>query len=468
MARRQRGILLLLLGSQFMLAVDFSILNVAIPVIGAGLGFTLDSLQWIATAFAVTAAGFTLLFGRVADLVGRRRIFLAGIGLLTAASLLGGLAGSPQILIAARVLQGLATAMAAPAALSLLTTAFPEGPLRARALGLNGALLSTGFTIGAVLGGLLADLLSWRWAFLINLPVGLAILCLTPLLIGESRGVRGSRLDVPGAITVSAGLIALVYGVSAAGHRSWTDPTALVAMAAGAALLTLFWQIELRAAAPLAPVRILRRPTVVWGNFGGFVTFSMESAAVFLMTLYLQQVLGFSPLATGVSFAALGIAAFLGGLCAPRLIARRGSRSTLLAALVVQCGATVVLLLAGQEQAGLLLVLAALAVGGFGHLCAIVGYLVTATSGLPDSEQGLATGLTALTQQVAIAIGTPLMSAVATARIHSQAATHTAGEAVLGGVRLALLADAGIVAVGALLIAVFLRPASGPPAAPHR
>lgn len=184
---RQRLVLVVLLAAQFMLAVDFSILNVALPVIGQGLGFSLGNLQWIATSFALCAAGFTLLFGRVADLLGRRRVFLTGLAVLAVASLAGGLATGPEVLLAARVAQGLATAAVTPAGLALLTTAFPEGPLRDRALGLNGALMSAGFTSGAVLGGLLTDLLSWRWAFFVNVPVALAVLLVAPRLIAESR-----------------------------------------------------------------------------------------------------------------------------------------------------------------------------------------------------------------------------------------------------------------------------------------
>ncbi|MFF3987745.1 MFS transporter, partial [Streptomyces sp. NPDC001797] len=180
LSSRMRLTLVVLLVAQFMLAVDFSILNVALPVIGRGLGFSLGNLQWIATAFALCAAGFTLLFGRVADLFGRRRVFLGGLAVLGLASLAGGLATGPEVLIVARVLQGLATAAVTPAGLSLLTTSFPEGPLRQKALGLNGALMSAGFTTGAVLGGVLTDLLSWRWSFFINVPVAAAVLVIAP------------------------------------------------------------------------------------------------------------------------------------------------------------------------------------------------------------------------------------------------------------------------------------------------
>ncbi|WP_329518985.1 MFS transporter [Spirillospora sp. NBC_01491] len=451
MTSRHKLILTLLLGAQFMLAIDFSILNVAMPVVGEGLGFGLGGLQWIATAFALPAAGFTLLFGRVADLFGRRRMLLAGMALLALGSLLGGLATSPAVLLAGRVMQGLATAMATPAALSLLTTSFPEGRLRTRALGLSGALMSAGFTVGAVLGGVLTDLLSWRWAFLVNVPVAVLILVVTPVLVGESRAARRGRLDVPGAVTVTGGLLALVYGITAAGERGWGSPLALGTLAAAVALLVAFVLVERRAPAPLAPLRVLTKRTVTWGNIGGLVAFATETSLVFLMTLYLQQVLGFSPLTTGLALGVLGAGTFAGGVAAPRIMARAGGRWTLAGGLVLQAAATAALLGLGESRGGLGLMLAATAIGGFGNLVAIVAFMGTATSGLPDGEQGLATGLATMTQQVAITVGIPVMSAVATAR---------AG--VLDGIHTATLVNAGLALAGAALIAVFLRaPRSG-------
>ncbi|MEV6007180.1 MFS transporter [Streptomyces sp. NPDC051976] len=447
---RQRLVLVLLLGSQFMLAVDFSILNVALPDIGRGLGFSLANLQWISTAMMLPSAGFTLLFGRLADLAGRRSMLLAGMALLAAGSLAGGLATGPAMMIAARVAQGLAAALATPAALSLLTTSLPEGPLRDKALGLNGTLMSAGFTIGAIFGGVLTDLLSWRWAFFVNVPVAVAVIVAAPAVIPESRGKR-TRLDLPGAVTVTGGLLTLVYGVTTAGRLGWTDPSALGWLAAAVALLTAFWRIELRAQAPLAPVRVLTRPTVTWGNLGGLVTFAMESSLIFLLTLYMQQVLGYSPLRTGLSFCGIGLAAFVGGLLAPRLIGRFGTRAVLTCGLLLQGVATGALFLLGDGgNAAMTVLLAASSAGAFGHISAIVGYMVTATSGLPDAEQGLATGLTSMTQQVGVTLGIPVLSAVATTRAHATGS-------VLSGVHTALLADAVVVLAGAVLVGTGLR-----------
>ncbi|MER8028419.1 MFS transporter [Streptomyces bauhiniae] len=442
---RLRLTLVLLLAAQFMLAVDFSILNVALPVIGQGLGFPLARLQWIGTSFALCAAGFTLLFGRVADLFGRRRIFLGGLAVLAVASLAGGLATSPEVLLAARVLQGLATAAVTPAGLSLMTTSFPEGPLRDKALGLNGALMSAGFTTGAILGGVLTDLLSWRWAFFINVPVALAVLLLAPAVVAESRPAQRPRLDIPGALTVTLGLLAVVLGLTQAGEHGWTSPAALLPLAAGAALLLAFHAVERRASAPLVPLGVLRKPTVAWGNIVGLLAFLTETSLVFLLTLYLQEVLGFSPLAAGLAFGVLGVGTVVGGSAAPRVIGRLGTRRTLIVGGLVQAVSTAALLGLGEGNGSITLLLIATFTGGVGNMLVIVGFMVTATSGLADHEQGLATGLATMTQQIGITMGAPVMSAIATA-----AMPDTTAPAVLTGLKTAIAVNAALVLLGVL------------------
>ncbi|MFF0461819.1 MFS transporter [Streptomyces mexicanus] len=449
---RLKVVLAVLLVAQFMLAVDFSILNVALPEIGDSLGFSLANLQWIATAFALCAAGFTLFFGRIGDLVGRKRIFLAGLAVLGAASLLGGLATSPTVLIVARVAQGLATAAVTPAGLSLLTTSFPEGPLREKALGLNGALMSAGFTTGAILGGILTDLLSWRWSFFINVPVALAVLLVAPAVIKESRPETRPRLDLPGALSVTLGLLGIVYGLTQAGEHGWTYGPALAALLAGAALLALFSFVERKVAEPLVPLRVLRRRTVAWGNIIGLLAFVTETSLVYLLTLYLQKTLGFSALTAGVSFGVLGLGTVAGGMLAPKVIARTSTLTALVAGGLIQTVFTAVLLLLGDSTAWMGLLLPATFFGGVGNMLVIVGFMVTATSGLPDREQGLATGLATMSQQIGITMGTPIMSTVVTAT----AGVATAG-AVLHGVTVAIAVNAALVLLGVLIAAVFLR-----------
>ncbi|WP_151772510.1 MFS transporter [Streptomyces abyssomicinicus] len=447
---RERLALLVLLTASFTLAVDFSILNVALPRIGADLGFALADLQWIATSFALCAAGFTLFFGRCADLYGRRRQFLAGIALLGVASLAGGLAQEPWLLLAARVAQGIATAAVTPAALSLLTTAFPEGPSRERALGLNGALMAAGFTTGAVLGGLLTDLISWRWAFFVNVIVAVVVLAVAPAVLREGRAAERPQLDLPGAVTVTLALIAGVFGLTRAGEGSWSDPAAWGSLAAAAVLLALFLRIESRVRRPLLPPRLLARRSVGWGNLAGMLAFATETSLVFLLTLYLQEVRGFTPLQAGLTFAVLGAGTVAGGMAGPRVIARLGGKRTVVAGFAVQAAATAPLLLLGHLPGWLAVLLVAAFMGGAANLVAIVGYMVTATSGLPDAEQGVATGLATMSQQVGITLGTPVMSTV----VALAAAGSAAG--VERGVMAAVAVDALLCAGAAVLFGLVL------------
>lgn len=435
---RQRLILLVLLGAAFVFAADYSILNVALPQVGAGVGLGMTGMPWIVSAYTLPAAGFMLLFGRLADLFGRRRLFLSGMVLLAGASLLGGFASNPEMLLAARALQGASTAMAVPAGLSLITTTFSEGAMRDRALGLNGAILSGGFTVGALVGGALVSLLSWRAAFFINVPVAVAILLVTPLLITESKVPNRVKLDLPGAVTVTGGLLAVVYAVIEKN---------LVSAVVGVLLLAVFWMIEVRSPAPLAPVRFLKRPTVKWGNYAGLVIFSMETGMIFLMTLYLQNVLGLSPVATGLIFGVPGLAAVAAGPIAGRIIGGFGGRKVLTVGLTLQGLTILPLVFLGADRLALAVLIPALFIGFFVHVTCIVAYTVIGTSGLPNEEQGLATGLTSMTQQVALTVGAPIMVSIA--------ATQSVG---LTGTRLALGVNVAVTLASVVVIWFGLRP----------
>jgi len=421
MRARQRLIIVLLLSANFMLSADFSILNIALPVVGEAVGLDVHSLPWVTTAFALPAAGLSLLFGRLGDLYGRRRIFLTGLTLLAAASLLGGVSTGPAMLLTARALQGMAAAMTAPAALSLLITTFSDERQRARVLGLNGSLLSGGFTFGALAGGTLVGVLSWRWAFLINVPVALMILVLTLIVVPPARSTEGVRLDVPGAASVTLGLLTLVFGIT---ERS------LFAVVVGLILLALFVLIERRAKAPLVAIGMLTLPSVRWGNLAALTIFSMEAGLVFLITLYLQEVLHLGPLITGLIFGVPGLASVVAGVIAGRIIGRRGAHIVLLAALLVQGGMTLPLILLGTQATWLWLLVPALFGSFFGHITAVVAATVTATSEVPDADKGLATGLITTSQRVAVTIGIPVLGAVMAARSD-----------LLAGIRLALVAD---------------------------
>jgi len=375
----------------------------------------------VATAFALPAAGLSLLFGRLGDIYGRRRMFVGGLTLLAVASFLGGVATGPTLLLGARALQGIATAMTAPAALALLITAFADERQRARVLGLNGTLLSGGFTVGALAGGMLVGVLSWRWAFLINVPFALVILALTPFVVPAGKSPESVRLDIPGAASVTLGLLAVVYGII-----EWFVPSLI----AGAILLALFFWIERGAAAPLVAIEMLARPSVRWGNIAALTIFSMEAGLVFLMTLYLQDVLHFGPLMTGLVFGVPGLASVAAGVVAGRIIARRGARPVLLAALLVQGGLTAPLIPLGTEPSWLWLLVPALFVGFLGHITAVVAATVIATSDVADADAGLATGLVTTSQRVAVTVGIPLLGTVMVMRAD-----------LLPGIHLALVVD---------------------------
>ncbi|EWS80180.1 MFS transporter [Brachybacterium phenoliresistens] len=437
-----------LLTANLTLAIDFSILTVALPHIGRELGFATAALPWIVTSFALCAAGFTLFFGRVADLFGRRRLFLAGMVLLGASSLLGGLAAGPVLLIAARIGQGLATAMVTPAALALMTTMFPEGPARSRALGLNGALMAAGFTAGAVLGGLLTGAVSWRWAFFLNVAVALLAVLVGPRVLHEPERAPRTRVDAAGAVTVTATLLALVLGVDLAGRSGWDDPAAAGLILLALVLGAVFVLVETRAAAPLVDLALLRRRTVAGGNLAGLLAFATETALVFLLTLHLQEILGFSAVAAGLILGVLGLGTVIGGLLAPRVICRIGAPATIVLGLLTQGAATAPLALLPASRGWLAALVLLAFLGGAANLVAIVGSVVTATSAVPGSQQGLATGLVTMNQQVGIALGTPVLAAVATA---------VAATSLLGGLRLAIGVDALLCLLAAVLAAVLLR-----------
>lgn len=447
---REYVALAVLLTASFTLSVDFSILNVALPQIGADVGLGLADYQWISTAFAVCAAGFTLLFGRCADLFGRRRQFLLGIALLGVASLAGGLADEPWLLLLARVAQGIATAAVTPAALSLLTTSFPEGALRDRALGLNGAVMAAGFTTGAVLGGVITDLVSWRWAFFLNVVVAAVVLAAGPAVLREARSEHRPRLDVPGALTVTLALLAGIYGLTQAGAHSWGDVRSWGALAFAAVMVLAFLATERTVTQPLVPLRILARRTTGWGNAAGIIAFATETSVVFLLTLYLQHVRGYSALQAGLTLAALGVGTVIGGVVAPRVIGRVGGKRAIVAGLLVQAFATLPLVFLGDSQRWLLVLLLTTFVGGVANLIAIVGFMVTATSGLPDEEQGLATGLATMSQQVGITLGIPIMSAIATAAGAADAA-H-----VVDGITTALAVNVAICVAAAAVVGIAL------------
>lgn len=452
MSTRAKLVLFILCAANFLVGIDFSILNIALPAIGSDLHLGEADLQRVATAFALPSGGFLLLFGRTGDMVGRRRVFLTGIAVFTFASLLAGLAWNPAVLLVARALQGLGAAGVVPTGMALLTTSFAEGRARDRALGIAGSVMAIGFTAGNLVGGVLTSMLSWRYTMVIPVALGVVVLVGAPLLVPESRNEHRSKLDVPGAVTVTGGLLALIYALTTAAQQGWTRPNVLGTLVGGVLLLAAFLAVETRSAHPLVSLTVLRRRSVALGNLGGLTTFGTASALTFISMLFLQQVDGLSALRAGLVFGWVGAVSAVSGNVAPRMIGRFGSRRVLVAALLVQGLGSVPIALMNHGDSVLILLVAG-TFWAYGHLHAVVGYNVTATSGLSNEEQGLATGLSTTTQQVALTVGIPILSAIASARQGVLRRSGQSAEAALvGGFHLALVVCAATTLLGAVLL----------------
>src|SRR3954463_1957002 len=318
----------------FMTVLDVSIVNVALPSIGRSLEFSRENLQWVITAYAITFGGFLLLVGRAADLLGRRRVFMAGVALFTVASFLCGLAWSEGVLIGARALQGLGAAILAPAALSIITTTFEEGRERNKALGIWGAIGGSGAAVGVLAGGVLTKYLGWEWIFFVNVPVGVLALVLAPRFVRESRSEREHAWDYGGAVTITAGLALLVYGVSQAPQDGWTSAWTISRIVASLVLLGIFLVIESRFLSPLMPFRIFRVRTLAGANVAGLLLGAVVFANFFLLTLFVQQVLHWSALKTGLTFIATAGTAVLWAGVAQALVTRIGAKTVMAAGFV--------------------------------------------------------------------------------------------------------------------------------------
>src|ERR671934_437094 len=330
-AQRKWLALALLLGVQFMVVLDIAIVNVALPSIQKDLGFSERNLQWVVSAYALLFGGLLLLGGRVADLLGRRRLFLAGLVVFTAASLASGLAWSEAVLIGARALQGFGAALITPAALSILTTTFPEGKERNTALGAWGAVGAFGAVAGVLLGGVLTSALSWHWIFYVNVPVGVAGLALAPFFLNESRDAHAKSFDVPGAVLVTGGLVTLVFAITQANQYGWSSLATIGLFTGAAALLAGFIAWESRTAEPLMPFSIFRLRTVVGANVAGLIMGTAMFAMFLMLTLYMQQVLGYSAMKTGVGYLAVAGTAIFTSAMAAQLVTRVGVKPVLVA-----------------------------------------------------------------------------------------------------------------------------------------
>jgi EmrB/QacA subfamily drug resistance transporter len=404
----------------FMTILDVSIVNVALPTIGEELNFSRDNLQWVITAYAIAFGGFLLLGGRAADLLGRRRVFMFGVALFTIASLVCGLAESEGMLIAARAVQGLGGAIISPAALSIVMTSFEEGAERNKALGVWGALGGSGAAVGVLAGGVLTDWLGWEWIFWVNVPVGLLVLALTVPVVPESfRPTTRRRYDPLGAISVTAGLALLVYAISEAPDVGWVTARTILLLIASGALLLAFVFIERTVAEPLMPFRIFRVRTVAGANGVGALLGAVIFANFFLLTLYVQNVLGFSALRTGLTFLATAGTAVISAGVAQALATRFGAKPIMTIGLVLLTGAMIwyaQIPADGRYAADLL---PGYIMVGVGIAFAFVPVSIAALAGVAEREAGLASGLINTSQQIGGAIGVAVASTVFTSRFDS-------------------------------------------------
>jgi EmrB/QacA subfamily drug resistance transporter len=460
-APHPRATLLLACLAQFMVILDVSVVNVALPAIRHGLHFSEVDLQWVVNAYTVTFAGFLLLGGRAADLLGRRRVFVAGLLLFGVASLAGGLADSRTLLIAARAAQGLGGAVIAPASLSILTTTFPEGAARNRAVGIWGAMGGAGGAAGVLLGGVLTDLLGWRWILFINVPIALlAAFAAQRMLVEGANAKRAANFDLPGALAATVGLSLLVLGIVRTDATGWGSAPTLSLILGGVALLAVFLLLEGRfASAPLMPLRIYRSRTLSAANIVvlliGGATFGMW----FFVSLYLQQVLNYSPIKAGLAFLPMTLCIVVCSTAASRLVARFGAKPLLITGMVLLTVGMVMFtgISARGTYLGDMLVPSLLVAMGMG--LAFVPATISAVAGVAPAEAGLASGLVNTSRLFGGALGLAILAAIATARTnhdlrHAGVSAHAA---LTSGFQLAFVFAAGFALIGGL-VAVFGLP----------
>jgi EmrB/QacA subfamily drug resistance transporter len=457
---QRRGLALALLAAtQFVLILDASIVNVALPSIGRDLAFAPQDLSWVANAYTLTFGGFLLLGGRIADLTGRRRVFMAGLGLFVVASIAGALSVTPLMLVVSRAAQGIGAALISPAALSLLMTLFPAGKERNRALGVWGAVAGAGGAAGSILGGVLTEWFGWQAVLWVNVPIGIAALALAPRLLPEARDPYGVRsFDIAGAITVTAGLAVGVYALVDGNDAGWTSTQTLGLGALSIALLGAFLAIESRSAHPLVPLRIFRERELRGANILSIFITAAMFPMFFVLTLFLQQVKGYSPLEAGLGQLPFALSLIAVAGLASRLVTRIGYKMPLIAGLLIITAALTWFSNLSPDGSYFGDVFGPTLLAGAGGALMFIPVTIAATAKAKPEQAGLASGLINTTQQVGGAIGLALLVAVATART---ASVFAAGEqspavALTDGFQVALLTGAGLAFIAALLAVVLL------------
>jgi EmrB/QacA subfamily drug resistance transporter len=463
-AERRWSALALIVTAQFMVILDVAIVNVALPSIKSDLGFSQASLQWVISAYAIFFGGALLLGGRLGDLLGRRRLFVAGLALFAASSLLCGLAWSEASLIAFRALQGLGGALLAPAALALLMTTFAEGRDRNRALGIYGAAAGSGAAAGVLLGGVLTSYLSWPWIFFINVPVALIAIALTPVLLRESQaGLEHRHFDLAGAATITGGLMLLVYALTRATTDGWGTSTTLGLLAGSAALVLAFVVIELRSKAPLLPLRIFRLRTLTAANVTMLIVGAVAFSEFFILTLYLQDVLHYSAIQSGVAFLGFALTVVVVSNVAQPIIGRFGIRATLTAALLASAVSVVWLARLPVDGHYFWDLFPAFVLGGAGMGLSFVPVTIASLTGVERADAGIASGLVNTSRQIGGAIGLAGVSAIAALStgnyVDAHAGVTAASAAALDhGFQTALYLLAGLLIVAAAIAAGLIRP----------
>jgi EmrB/QacA subfamily drug resistance transporter len=444
----------------FMTVLDVSIVNVALPSIGRGLHFSSDNLQWVITAYAITFGGFLMLGGRAADLFGRRRIFVAGVVVFTVASFFCGLAWSEGVLITARAVQGLGAAIISPAALAIVMTTFEEGAERNKALGIWGAIGGGGAAVGVLAGGVLTKYLGWEWIFFVNVPVGATALALTPRFVRESHADRRAAPDVLGAVTVTAGLALLVYAVSTAPAHHWGSALTLLLLAASAALLGGFLVVEARTRDPLMPFHIFRIRTVSGANISALLLGASLFANFFLLTLYVQDVLGWSALKTGLTFIATAGSAIVWAGVAQALVTRFGAKPIMTVGFVGMIVGMVwytQIPVHGSYWSDLL---PGYLIIGFAIPFAFIPVSIAALAGIAHHEAGLASGIFNTAQQIGGAIGVAVVSSVSISRFNHLTALHGRSyfpQAFTSGTQWGFWACVAVSVVGLLAVLLLVR-----------
>jgi EmrB/QacA subfamily drug resistance transporter len=464
--------LALLCGAFFMVVLDGTITIVALPSIGASLGFAKQDLPWVLSAYALTYGGLLLLGGRAADLLGRRRVFMAGVLVFTAASLMCGLAWSPAALLAARVIQGIGAAIMTPTALSIISTTFPEGSERNKALGIWGGLGGIGATAGWLIGGPLVDGPGWRWIFFINIPVGLAAIALSPRLLRESRNSLTRRsYDPAGALTITGALILLVYAVVKAPDVGWGDVRTILPLAGSFLLLAGFALIESRHHAPLVPLHIFRSRTLVGADAVTVLIGTVAVGMPFVLTLYVQQVLGYSALKFGVSSVVLAVGATVGAIAGQAAVLRVGFRPAAATGMTLMGAGSLVLAQVSVHGSYFPDIFFGLLLSGLGIGLAFVTATVAALAGVAEHEAGLASGLSNTALQTGSALGVAIVSTVAVSRSADYLATNKAANplaALTVGYQSAFVACAVLAGIGLALALVLLgRPRKAAPELPE-